>query len=180
MKEPTHDPDEVTVRSAFAKHDLAELDAGETADDDFLHTARGLSETNIDRIQESEPGGTWEDWPEELQLACHQKDSGKKYIASYGRMEWDEPAPTITTRFYNYGSGRFGHPEEHRAISVREGAILQTFPGDYSFVESEEDLSVVALGKMIGNAVPVRLGEVIGETLVRHVKGQGPQKKLTA
>lgn len=180
LKGPTHDPGEVTVRSAFEEHDLVELEAGETADNDLLHNARGLSNKNIERIQKSVPGGTWEDWPEELRLACHQKDSGKRYTASYGRMEWDEPAPTMTTQFYNYGSGRFGHPKEDRAISVREGLILQTFPGDYSFVESEEDLNVVALGKMIGNAVPVRLGEVIGETLIRHVKGEGPQKKLPA
>lgn len=178
LQEPTHDVEDVTVRSEFEKHDLCELEAGETCDDDFLHNARGLSDTNIERIQHSSPGGTWKDWPERLLLACHKKDSGRKYTASYGRMEWDKPAPTITTRFYNYGSGRFGHPNQDRAISVREGAILQTFPDDYSFVSSEDELSVVEVGKLIGNAVPVRLAEVIGESVIKHVRNEGPQMRL--
>ncbi|WP_135828935.1 DNA cytosine methyltransferase [Halorussus halobius] len=178
LQDPTHDPDEVTVKSELERYDLAKLEEGETSDDDFLHTARGLSEKNIKRIRNSEPGGTWEDWPEDLRLNCHTKDSGRKYTASYGRMKWKDPAPTITTRFFNYGSGRFGHPEEDRAITVREGAILQTFPKDYSFVSSEDDLSVQSMGKLIGNAVPVRLAKAIGETLVQHVENEGPQKRL--
>ncbi|WP_134671707.1 DNA cytosine methyltransferase [Halorussus marinus] len=178
LQDPTHDREKVTVKSEFEQYDLAELEAGETSDADFLHNARGLSDKNIERIKHSEPGGTWENWPEKLKLACHKKDSGRKYISSYGRMEWNEPAPTITTRFYNYGSGRFGHPEEDRAISVREGSILQTFPRDYSFVESEEELSVVSVGKLIGNAVPVRLAKAVGESLVQHVENEGPQKRL--
>jgi len=180
LQDPTHDRDKVTVRSELSGHGLAELEAGETSEDDRLHTARDLYKRNIERIQHSEPGGSWKDWPEELLLACHKKDSGRKYTASYGRMEWDKPAPTITTRFYNYGSGRFGHPEEDRAISVREGALLQTFPKDYSFVESQEEVSVVSLGKLIGNAVPVRLAEAIGNSLVMHVNNEGPQKRLEA
>jgi DNA (cytosine-5)-methyltransferase 1 len=178
LQNPTHDAEKVTVESEFNKHDLCELEAGETSDKDFLHNARGLSETNKKRMAHSQPGGTWKDWPEELRLECHKRDSGRKYIAPYGRMEWDEPAPTITTQFYNYGSGRFGHPEENRAISVREGAILQTFPSDYSFVPSQEELSVVSVGKLIGNAVPVRLAEAIGESIIRHLNNEGPQKRL--
>ncbi|WP_128478352.1 DNA cytosine methyltransferase [Halorussus pelagicus] len=180
LQDPTHDPEEATVKSEFEKYDLAELEAGESSEEDFLHTSRDLSDKNIRRIQNSEPGGTWEDWADELKLACHKKDSGRKYTASYGRMQWEEPAPTITTRFFNYGSGRFGHPEEDRAISVREGAILQTFPKDYAFVESEEDLSVQSMGRLIGNAVPVRLAKAIGESLVQHASNKGPQKRLQA
>jgi len=179
LKDPTHDPESVTVGSQLQGHDLEELEAGETSEEDYLHNARGLSKTNIKRVKHSKPGGTWKDWPEELQLACHKKDSGRKYIAPYGRMEWDEPAPTITTQFYNYGSGRFGHPEENRAISGREGALLQTFPIDYEFVESKEDMSIVALGKLIGNAVPVKLAEAIGDSLMMHVRDEAPQRKLT-
>lgn len=176
--EPTHDPDEVTVRSQLEEYGLVELEAGETSDDDFLHNARGLSETNLKRIRHSEPGGTWNSWPEDLLLECHKKESGRKYVSMYGRMEWDNPAPTITTQFYNYGSGRFGHPEEDRAISVREGALLQTFPEDYEFAKSLEDLSVVSVGKLIGNAVPPRLGEVVGESVRKHVHNEGPQRRL--
>ncbi|TKX35160.1 DNA cytosine methyltransferase [Halorubrum sp. CGM5_25_10-8B] len=178
LQDPTHDPDEVTVESEFSKHNFCELEAGETSDDDFLHNARGLSDTNKKRIRHSQPGGTWKDWPEELLLKCHKKDSGRKYIAPYGRMEWNKPAPTITTQFYNYGSGRFGHPEEDRAISVREGATLQTFPSDYSFVQSEEELSVKSVGKLIGNAVPVRLAEAIGQSLIQHIRNEDPQTQL--
>ncbi|MDH5019020.1 DNA cytosine methyltransferase [Halobacterium rubrum] len=180
LTEPTHDSERVSVQSEFEKHELAELEAGETSEKDFLHNARGLSDTNLKRIKHSEPGGSWKDWPEELLLDCHKKESGRKYVSSYGRMEWDSPAPTITTRFYNYGSGRFGHPEEDRAISVREGALLQTFPPDYEFVESEDDLSVVSVGKLIGNAVPPRLAKAIGESLIQHVNHEAPQQRLTA
>ena len=83
-------------------------------------------------------------------------------------MSWDCPAPTMTTQFYGFGNGRFGHPEQNRAISIREGAIFQGFPRDYQFMPEGEKPSISLLGKMIGNAVPVDLGRLVGETLVRH------------
>lgn len=177
---PTHSAENVTVRSEFGKYNLPALVPGETCPNDSLHRAPGLSETNKERIRNSNPGGTWKDWPRELRAECHKRESGRKYTSSYGRMEWDKPAPTITTRFYNYGSGRFGHPEEDRAISYREGAILQTFPKGYLFEDEDTELSRKSLGKLIGNAVPVRLAEAIGKTLVRHVNGEAPQKRLEA
>jgi len=82
-------------------------------------------------------------------------------------MSWDDVSPTITTQFFNYGSGRFGHPEQNRALSVREGALLQTFPENYDFGEVT---SMATIGKHIGNAVPPRLGQVIGETIKEHIK----------
>ena len=82
--------------------------------------------------------GTWLDWDEELRLPCHRRESGKTYNSVYGRMSWDEPSPTITTQFYNFGTGRFGHPEQDRALTIREAAILQTFPKDYKFHQNEE------------------------------------------
>jgi DNA (cytosine-5)-methyltransferase 1 len=85
-------------------------------------------------------------------------------------MEYDKPAPTITTQAYGYGSGRFGHPTQHRAISLREAAMLQTFPEEYQFLDPDEEISFKKLGRLIGNAVPVRLGEVIGLSLMQHVK----------
>ena len=84
-------------------------------------------------------------------------------------MEWDLPAPTITTQSFGYGNGRFGHPEQDRAITLREAAILQTFPDTYKFITNVEPVRFSVLGRLIGNAVPVRLGEVIAESLVRHV-----------
>ena len=85
-------------------------------------------------------------------------------------MEWDKPAPTITTQYYAYGSGRFGHPEQDRAISLREGALLQSFPLDYTFQNPNTKISISAIGRMVGNAVPPKLGEAIGRTIIEHIQ----------
>lgn len=100
---------------------------------------------------------------------CHKKFSGKTYPSVYGRMTWDAPAPTVTTQFFGFGNGRFGHPEQDRAISLREGAILQSFPPDYEFTRPGEQICQKSIGRLIGNAVPVTLGEVIGASLLSHV-----------
>jgi DNA (cytosine-5)-methyltransferase 1 len=88
-------------------------------------------------------------------------------------MEWDKPAPTITTQFYGFGTGRFGHPEQDRALSFREGALLQTFPKTYKFYDEREPFSGILLGTHIGNAVPVRLGTVIGKSIIKHLEIYG-------
>lgn len=93
------------------------------------------------------------------------------YPSVYGRMEWDEPAPTITTQCFGYGNGRFGHPEQDRAISLREAAMLQGFPKEYAFIPDNEPVSFAKLGRLIGNAVPVTLAEMIGKLLVEHIQG---------
>jgi DNA (cytosine-5)-methyltransferase 1 len=85
-------------------------------------------------------------------------------------MKWDEPSPTITTQFFGFGNGRFGHPTQKRALSLREGAILQSFPPDYEFVESGIEFGFHEIGRMIGNAVPVRLGEIVGKTIKTHLR----------
>ena len=85
-------------------------------------------------------------------------------------MEWDRPAPTITTQFHGFGNGRFGHPEQDRAISLREGALLQTFPADYSFVPEGGTVSIGAIARLVGNAVPVGLGEAVGKSILQHVR----------
>jgi DNA (cytosine-5)-methyltransferase 1 len=104
-------------------------------------------------------------------LECHKKDSGKTYSGTvYGRMRWDEPSPTMTTQCVGLGNGRFGHPTQNRAISLREAAIFQTFPETYKFVEPDKALVVAKVAKFIGNAVPVRLGSVIGKSIKTHVK----------
>lgn len=168
MTPPTHTPENYNnVRGAI--YDLPHIEAGETDPNDIIHTATRLNATNLRRIQSSIPGGTWKDWPEDLQLNCHKKGSGKSYSSVYGRMHWDEPSPTITTQFYGYGNGRFGHPEQNRAISLREGALLQSFPGNYQFVPSGERIKKRELGVQIGNAVPVELGRAIGESILNHL-----------
>lgn len=138
--------------------------------DDPLHTASSLSPLNLERINASEPGGSWRDWPKNLIAKCHRKKTGKSYPGVYGRMKWDEPAPTLTTQFYGFGSGRFGHPSQARGLSLREGAILQGFPQGYSFVPDGEPIRFKVLGRLIGNAVPVELGRAIGESIIEHVK----------
>ena len=166
---PTHEPEGyVTVRSALS--DLARLKAGGATATDQLHRSSSLSAVNLLRIKHSKPGGTWRDWPKGLIAKCHRKKKGKTYPSVYGRMKWDKPSPTITTQFFGFGNGRFGHPDQDRAISLREGAMLQTFPRDYEFVEPGTQYSFKAIGRMIGNAVPVRLGVVIGKTIVRHLE----------
>ena len=157
----------ITVKKAIG--DLPPLDAGEIYESDLMHQACGLSPLNLQRIRASKPGGTWRDWPESLRAKCHRKASGKTYPSVYGRMTWDEPAPTMTTQFYGYGNGRFGHPEQDRAISLREGAVLQTFPGDYKFIPKDRAISRKVLGTLIGNAVPVKLGKAIGKSIIRHI-----------
>ena len=86
-------------------------------------------------------------------------------------MSWDEPAPTMTTQCYGYGNGRFGHPEQDRAITLREAAILQSFPPDYKFLPANEKPAFTELGRWIGNAVPVKLAEVIGRCIVQASRG---------
>jgi DNA (cytosine-5)-methyltransferase 1 len=160
-----------SVRQTIGK--LPPLEAGGTAPRDPLHTASRLSPLNLERIKASKPGGTWRDWPEALQAACHRRMTGATYPSVYGRMSWDAPAPTITTQCFGYGNGRFGHPEQDRAISLREAAMLQTFPRDYAFVAPGATVRFNKMGRLIGNAVPVRLGEVIGTTLVEHARAYG-------
>lgn len=151
----------ITVKEVIESLPL--LNAGEQDDSDPLHICSKLSSLNLKRIRASKPGGTWRDWPEELVAKCHTKSSGKSYASVYGRMEWDKPAPTITTQCYGFGNGRFGHPTQDRAISLREAALLQTFPNNYKFFEG--NMNFQSIGRMIGNAVPVRLGEVVGLSL---------------
>lgn len=156
-----------TVRDTIGS--LEHINAGEISAEDPLHRASKLSDINLQRIRSSKPGGTWHDWDKSLLCPCHTKTTGQTYASVYARMEWDKPSPTITTEFYNYGTGRFGHPEQNRALSLREGALLQTFPPDYVFTD-EDSLTYRVIGRMIGNAVPVRLGEVIGQSIIQHIK----------
>jgi DNA (cytosine-5)-methyltransferase 1 len=157
-----------TVREAIGG--LPPLTAGGEHPQDPLHQAATLSPTNMRRIKASRPGGTWRDWDRSLVADCHRRKSGKTYPSVYGRMRWDEPAPTMTTQFFGFGNGRFGHPEQHRAISLREGAIIQSFPRHYRFVKPGQPIHFKTLGRLIGNAVPVKLGEAIGRSLLAHAK----------
>jgi len=157
-----------TVRIAISH--LNRLEAGTSDPVDPLHSACRLSELNLRRIRASRPGGTWRDWNKSLIAKCHRKDSGDTYPSVYGRMEWDALAPTITTQSFGYGNGRFGHPEQDRAITLREAAILQTFPAEYRFLRPGEHLRFSVLGRLIGNAVPVRIGEIVAEAFLTAIR----------
>ena len=149
---------------------LVKIKAGQSSPDDPIHMAPRLSPLNHKRIKASKPGGTWRDWSESLRADCHKKKSGATYPSVYGRMEWGKPSPTITTQCFGYGNGRFGPPEQHRAISLREAAILQSFPEDYIFLKTSEKPRFSAIGRLIGNAVPVRVVEVVGNALIKSIR----------
>jgi DNA (cytosine-5)-methyltransferase 1 len=159
---------QTNVRSTIGN--LPPIAAGEQDPDDRLHKACRLSPRNLERIQCSVPGGTWRDWPERLRATCHSRKSGATYPSVYGRMIWDAPSPTITTQCFGYGNGRFGHPDQDRAISLREAAMLQGFPKNYSFAPEDSPVSFSKIGQLIGNAVPVTLGTAIGAILQDHVR----------
>lgn len=166
MIDPTHSQP-VTVEEAIG--DMPIIGAGESHPQDRLHVTSTLSDKNLQRIRISKPGGTWRDWPEHLRADCHKSRTGKTYPSVYGRMEWQKPAPTMTTQCYGFGNGRFGHPEQDRAISLREAAIFQSFPKNYSFMPEDAVVNFTALGRMIGNAVPVELGRAIAKSITNHL-----------
>lgn len=157
-----------TVEETIAH--LPEIAAGEISGKDPLHRASKLSPTNQKRIMATPAAGGWKDWDPSLMLACHSKDTGKSYSSVYGRMRWDAPAPTMTTLCTGIGNGRFGHPKQHRAISLREAALFQTFPVSYDFIDPDVRFSAKAISRQIGNAVPVTLGKVLARSIREHLK----------
>lgn len=167
---PTHKPEEyVSVKDAIG--DMEKIESGETSTKDFMHKAPKLSDLNLKRIRQSIPGGSWKrDWDEELKLECHKDSKGSNYTSIYGRMKWNEPSPTMTTFCTGIGNGRFGHPDQDRGISLREAAILQSFPIEYKFTDKKENLKSGQVAKQIGNAVPPKLGEVIAKSIIEHLK----------
>lgn len=159
-------PEEMAVRHFIGEENgFPRLAAGDRVDEPSMHWAARLSDKNLRRIQKTTRNGgsrtSWKDDPE-LQIDAYRgKDDIFRDV--YGRMRWDQPASTITTRFNSLSNGRFGHPDEDRAISLREGATLQTFPVTYGFPESFPEAA-----RQIGNAVPPVLAKRIGSRIVDH------------
>ena len=158
-----------TVRKTISH--LPPLESGETAEDDRLHGAPQLSPMNLKRIRATPAdGGTRHSWPEALTLDCHRRSSGQRYHSIYGRMWWDKPAPTMTTLCTGLGNGRFGHPEQDRSITLREAALIQSFPKGYEFWSPQaKKLNRAAVSRMIGNAVPPKLGKSLGIAIIDHL-----------
>lgn len=166
---PTHKKENyVTVKDAIGN--LPPLEAGQGCPTDALHRCRALSSLNLQRLKSTPYGGSWKDWPADLMLECHKKESGKSFGSVYGRMVWEEPSPTMTTLCTGIGNGRFGHPVQNRAISAREAALFQTFPITYKFFPNEHEVSLTKASRYIGNAVPPKLGEVIAQSIKNHVE----------
>jgi DNA (cytosine-5)-methyltransferase 1 len=150
-----------TVRDWIAG--LPAIAAGCTDSNDPDHRAAALSTTNLRRIASTPEGGGREAWPKSLLLDCHRKFDGHSDV--YGRLAWDRPAAGLTTRCISYSNGRFGHPDQNRAISVREAACLQTFPRKYRFVGSLESRA-----RQVGNAVPPLMAKAIGKAFLAHAR----------
>ena len=148
-----------TVRDTICR--FPKIAAGEGLRQIANHTAPKLSKKNMERIEAmSSDGCSIRDLPVRLWPECHRRHDG--HTDTYGRMSWDRPAPTLTCRCISVSNGRFGHPEQNRAISVREAAALQTFPDDYVFYSSQTNNAV-----HIGNAVPVLIAKEIGVEIAR-------------
>jgi DNA (cytosine-5)-methyltransferase 1 len=158
----------VTVKDVIAF--LPPVKAGNHDVNDPLHRARKLSDLNLNRIRHTQEGCGWKSWPQELLPNCFKKPSGKSYGSVYGRMKWNEPAPTMTTHCTGLGNGRFGHPEQDRAITLREAALFQTFPTEYRFFETLETFHPSIVCRQIGNAVPPELGRIIARSIKLHLK----------
>lgn len=167
---PTHLKNPITVLQSIG--DLPAISAGDKNETDKLHRSSALDDINLKRIRASKQGGTWEDWDKSLLPECYKKETGKSYKTVYGRMEWNNVSPTLTTQFIRYGTGRYGHPVQDRALSLKEGLILQSFPADYDLVE-KDDYNFTDVARHIGNAVPVRLGEIIGISINQHLLEYG-------
>ena len=128
------------------------------------HVTRKLSETNTQRLLQAKAGASGQETPDHLRPKCHRGGySGFSNV--YGRMKWDEPSPTITAGCTTLSKGRFGHPDQTRTISLREAALLQTFPPNYHF---ETDVFERAC-EIVGNALPCDFAEAIAANVKNHI-----------
>jgi DNA (cytosine-5)-methyltransferase 1 len=173
LPEPTHgnktNKAYVTVHDAIGNFPVVEHGAEHPDNQNYPnHRAAKLSVLNLERIRHTGANGR-RDWPERLLPKCYSaKKDGKRYEGHsdcYTRLAWNEPAPGLTTRCISYSNGRFGHPDQDRAITIREAARLQGFPDNFIFTGS-----LNSMARQIGNAVPVPVAEVFGRHFLNHVK----------
>ncbi len=156
-----------TVRDAIA--DLPPLEAGQRDENIALHEAAAHSENAL-RIICSIPanGGGRKSLPKKLWLPCHRRLAKRKQRGAesiYGRMRWDEPSPTITTRSHIPSCGRFVHPSQNRGITLREAARLQNIPDDFKIRARAKDQAAI----WIGNAMPLALAEALGREIIHLI-----------
>lgn len=153
----------LTLRDVIGEDNgFAKIAAGNQDESIFQHSTAKLTEINLKRLKKTKKnGGSWLDWAEDPELR-RKSYRGKEFKDNYGRMTWEKPAPTITTKFISISNGRFAHPEENRGISVREGASIQTFPKKYRFYTP----SNTSAAKIIGNAVPPNFAKKLGKSIL--------------
>lgn len=146
-----------TVRDAIGK--LPELADGGADPDDPLHFSAKHSVLAMERLKHiPADGGSRRSLPAHLTLKCHTDPH--KFPDVYGRLKWDDVAPTLTTGCTDITKGRFAHPVANRAITLREAALLQTFPNGYKFVGNKTQIA-----RQIGNAVPVKMMKTLAKSL---------------
>ena len=167
-----------TVRDAIAEMSdpvtLSQAKANGSVEESDWHVVRDVSPKNIARLRAARAGETWPQIPEELRPICH-RDGYRGFTNVYGRMEWDRPAPTITGGCTTFSKGRFGHPDADRTISVREAALLQTFPHDYRLDTPYMDHAC----NVIGNALPCDFAEAISRQCAEHLQQHSNQLSAT-
>ena len=151
----------ITVREAISS--LPKLAAGCESKKVLNHKSAKLSEINLARIKNIKEGQSIANCNGELALKCY--DTHKGHADVYGRLKWDEPSVTLTTKCTSLSNGRFGHPEQNRALTPREAACIQSFPMDFEF----KGAGVTSWGKQVGNAVPVKLAEAFGLNYKQHI-----------
>ncbi|MBX2950630.1 MAG: DNA cytosine methyltransferase [Crocinitomicaceae bacterium] len=153
--------DVLGVENGFSK-----IEPGHKDESGFLHTTSNLTDINKERLTFVEKdGGDRRGFANnpKLQLKCFVgKDDAFK--DTFGRLWWNKPAPTITTKFCSISNGRFAHPEENRGLSLREGAVLQSFPKNYIF----KGTNIANIARMIGNAVPPKYATAVGRAIIQN------------
>ncbi|WP_405246535.1 DNA cytosine methyltransferase [Cellulophaga sp. Asnod2-G02] len=161
----------LTVRDVIGlDNGFSKIKAGHRDETLFNHSVPNISDLTLRRLKKVKKDGgnrlSFANDPE-LQLDCFiGRDNSFK--DTFGRLWWDKPSPTITTKFFSVSNGRFVHPEEHRALSIREGATLQSFPKDYKFIGT----SMGSIARLIGNAVPPEYAKRVGQAIIQnHING---------
>lgn len=173
--EPTRSPEEyATVSEAIGDLPPPPEDFSDHPDH-HNHRRVAISAINLERISYVPEGGGRLDVPSHLQLPCHKASNGHRHLDVFGRLWWNRPAGTLTAMFDNFTRGRFAHPKENRNITGREGARLQSFPDSFRFLGPKKDVA-----KQIGNAVPPRLGQAVGEALIQALSNVRPTSEETA
>ncbi len=131
------------------------------------HVVRNLAPQNLKRLRQARPGKTWSCIDKRLRPECHkERDVGFSNV--YGRMRWGHPAPTITGGCTTLSKGRFGHPSQDRTISVREAALLQTFPSSYKLRTEYMDYAC----DVVGNALPCDFAEIAARACLTAMRAQ--------